>query len=91
MPPPAFAELGRLYCERNAELVRSRPRFTDKTPENFTLIGLLRLMFPNAAFIHARRHPPDTCLSCYKQYFTQGQHFSYDLDDLAHYYRQYGP
>jgi hypothetical protein len=49
----------------------------------------LRLMFPGAVFIHARRHPLDTCLSCYRQYFTDAQNFSYDLDDLAHYYRQY--
>ena len=89
LPPPVFAELARLYCARNAELARSNVRFTDKTPDNFTLVGLLRLMFPNATFIHARRHPLDTCLSCYKQYFTQAQNFSYDLDDLAHYYRQY--
>ncbi len=84
-----FAELGRLYCDRNAELVRFRPRFTDKTPDNFVLIGLLRVMFPDATIIHARRHPLDTCLSCYKQYFTETQSFSYDLGDLAHYYRQY--
>jgi tetratricopeptide (TPR) repeat protein len=87
--PDEFAELGRLYCARNAELVRSKVRFTDKTPDNFILIGLLRLMFPNATFIHARRHPLDTCLSCYKQYFTRAQNFSYSLEDLAHYYRQY--
>jgi tetratricopeptide (TPR) repeat protein len=87
--PDEFAELGRLYCERNAELVRANRRFTDKTPDNFTLVGLLRLMFPNATFIHARRHPLDTCLSCYKQYFTRAQSFSYSLEDLAHYYRQY--
>ena len=89
LPARAFAELAALYCERNAELVRSNTRFTDKTPDNFTLVGLLRLMFPNATFIHARRHPLDTCLSCYRQYFTQAQNFSYDLRDLAHYYRQY--
>lgn len=84
-----YAALGRLYCERNAELVRESPRFTDKTPDNFLLIGLLHLMFPEATFIHARRHPLDTCLSCYRQYFTDAQSFSYDLADLAHYYRQY--
>ena len=87
--PDEFAELGKLYCQRNAELVRAKARFTDKAPDNFILLGLLRLMFPNASFIHARRHPLDTCLSCYKQYFTDAQSFSYDLEDLAHYYRQY--
>jgi hypothetical protein len=31
----------------------------------------------------------DSCFSTYKQYFAEGQSFSYDLDDLGRYYRCY--
>jgi hypothetical protein len=39
--------------------------------------------------IDARRHPLDSCLGTFKQLFANGQVFSYDLYDLAHYYGQY--
>ena len=31
----------------------------------------------------------DSCLGGYKQLFGQGQHFTYDMFDLAEYYKQY--
>ena len=63
--------------------------FTDKMPNNFTGIGFLHTILPNAKVINARRHPFDSCLGGYKQLFGQGQNFTYDLLDLAHYYQQY--
>lgn len=65
------------------------PYFTDKLPNNFPLVGLLHLILPNAKIINARRHPLDTCLGCYKQLFARGQNFTYDLEDLAHYYQNF--
>jgi hypothetical protein len=32
-------------------------------------LGLLQLLYPNAHFIHARRHPIDTSLSVYMRPF----------------------
>jgi tetratricopeptide (TPR) repeat protein len=65
------------------------PYFTDKLPNNFPMIGFAHLVLPNAIFINARRHPFDSCLGAYKQLFGQGQSFTYDMLDLAHYYKQY--
>jgi hypothetical protein len=31
----------------------------------------------------------DACFSTFKQYFAEGQNFSYDLEDLGRYYRGY--
>jgi len=67
----------------------SKPFFTDKLPNNFPLIGLLSIILPNAKVINARRHPFDSCLGAYKQLFSKGQNFTYDMLDLAHYYQQY--
>jgi hypothetical protein len=46
-------------------------------------------MLPNAKIIDARRHPLDSCFGCYKQHFAHGQTFSYDLVEIAEYYREY--
>src|SRR5687767_4761550 len=58
-------------------------------PNNFASIGLLALALPNARFVDARRHPLDTCLSCYRQLFARGQPFTYDLVELGEYYLEY--
>ena len=52
-------------------------------------IGLLALALPNARIVNARRHPLDTCLSCYRQLFARGQPFTYDLTELGEYYLEY--
>jgi tetratricopeptide (TPR) repeat protein len=84
-----FAELGRRYIEETAPLRNGRPLFIDKMPNNFSHVGLIHAMLPNAIIIDVRRHPMDACFSTYKQYFAEGQSFSYDLDDLGRYYRCY--
>jgi len=66
-----------------------KPRFTDKLPNNFPLVGFLHLILPNATVINTLRHPLDTLLGNYKQLYGKGQHFTYDMMDLADYYRQY--
>lgn len=66
-----------------------RARFIDKMPNNFRHIGLIRLILPQARIIDVRRHPMAACFSAFKQLFAEGQAFSYDLDDLARYYRHY--
>jgi tetratricopeptide (TPR) repeat protein len=66
-----------------------RPRFIDKMPNNFLHLGLIHLMFPRASIIDARRHPLGCCFSCFKQHFAKGQFFTYDLQELALYYRLY--
>ena len=37
----------------------------------------------------ARRAPLDCCFSAFKQLFAQGQEFSYGLEELGTYYRDY--
>jgi tetratricopeptide (TPR) repeat protein len=88
-PPPLFGVLGRRYLEETAALRSGRPRFIDKMPNNFSHVGLIHAMLPQATIIDIRRHPMDSCFSTFKQYFAEGQSFSYDLDDLGRYYRCY--
>jgi tetratricopeptide (TPR) repeat protein len=63
---------------------------TDKMPHNFTLIGAILALFPNAKIIHCRRQAMDTCLSLYKHHFPMSNHrYSYDLKELGEYYNLY--
>jgi len=84
-----WAALGRSYMEQTRQYRGGALRFIDKNPNNFASIGLLSLALPNARFINTRRHPLDTCLSCFKQLFAKGQPFTYDLLELGEYYLQY--
>ncbi|MGH8299318.1 MAG: tetratricopeptide repeat-containing sulfotransferase family protein [Steroidobacteraceae bacterium] len=81
--------LGRRYIEETRAVRSGRPHFIDKMPNNFSHIGLIHLILPNAKIVDVRRHPMDACFSNYKQYFAHGQSFSYDLEDLGRYYRCY--
>jgi hypothetical protein len=58
-------------------------------PNNFAHIGLIHLALPKAKIIDARRHPLACCFSAFKQHFARGQNFSYNLEDLGRYYRDY--
>jgi tetratricopeptide (TPR) repeat protein len=82
--------LGERFLERTRiQRKTSRPLFIDKMPNNWAHVGLIHLILPNAKIIDARRHPLGCCFSCFKQHFARGQTFTYDLDELGHYYRDY--
>jgi len=83
-------ELGEEYLKRASVQRRTeRPLFIDKLPNNWIFVPLMRLILPNAKVIDARRHPLACCLSNFRQHFARGQAFTYDLDDLGRYYRDY--
>jgi len=64
-------------------------RIVDKMPFNYLHLGLIATLFPDAAVVHCRRDPLDTCLSNFFQYFSAGAEYSYDLATLGKYYRTY--
>ena len=90
MRPLDWRALGLEYLD-GAKRYRmtDKPIFTDKLPNNFPFVGLLHLILPNAKIINARRHPLDTCLGNYKQLFGRGLNFTYDIFELADYYKEY--
>jgi tetratricopeptide (TPR) repeat protein len=84
-----FEALGSRYLERTAVVRSGAPYFIDKMPNNFAHVGLIHLILPNAKILDARRHPIACCFSVFKQLFAQGQAFSYSLDEIGRYYRDY--
>src|SRR5262249_51948741 len=88
-PSAQLSSLGERYPEETAPLRTGREHFTDKLPHNFSPVGLIQAILPNAKITDARRHPMDACFSTFKQHFFAGQTFSYSLEDLGRYYRCY--
>lgn len=66
-----------------------RAFFIDKMPNNFTHLGLIHLILPNARIIDARRNPLASCFSNFKQHFAMGQLFTYGLENIGRFYREY--
>jgi tetratricopeptide (TPR) repeat protein len=82
--------LGVSYIEQTRiQRKTGKPFFVDKMPNNFLHIGLIRLILPNAKIIDARRHPMACCFSGFKQNFAQGQRYTYSLEHIGRYYRNY--
>jgi hypothetical protein len=52
-------------------------------------VGLIALMLPGASIIHNRRHPLDTCLSCYTTWLRTSHDYAVSLSGLVAAYRDY--
>ena len=86
----ASQALGSQYMEQTRiQRKTAKPFFIDKMPNNFLHTGLIRLILPHAKIIDARRHPMACCFSGFKQQFAEGHRYSYSLEDLGRYYREY--
>jgi tetratricopeptide (TPR) repeat protein len=93
-----LATLGAAECAELGERYLSQTRiqrktgaafFIDKLPNNFAHIDLIHLALPHAKIIDARRHPIGCGFSAFKQHFARGQSFTYSLEDIGRYYRDY--
>lgn len=82
-------DFGKKFIEETKIHRQSAPYFIDKMPNNFRHIGLIHLILPNAKIIDARRHPMACCFSGFKQHFAEGQEFTYGLEQIGKYYRDY--
>jgi tetratricopeptide (TPR) repeat protein len=97
---PFFESLAALTSERldgfaaryRSELLRvsaSTPYVTDKRPDNFLYIGLIKRLFPGAKIVHTTRDPLDNCLSIFFLHLDQQMSYALSLKDTGHYYREY--
>lgn len=89
LEPQRLKALGQQYLEETRIHRRQAPYFLDKMPNNFRHIGLIFSILPNARIIDARRSAMACCFSGFKQLFAEGQEFTYSLEDIGRYYRDY--
>lgn len=85
-----ITDLRHRYLEQVEHRLPEAGAFTDKMPQNFCWLPMLVAALPEAKFVHVHRNPQAICWSLYERYFpAQGLEFSYDLGDVANYYRLY--
>ncbi len=89
MAPQRLEELAARYVALLAKLFPHAPHVTDKRPDNFLYIGLIKSLFPKARIVHTTRDPLDNCLSIFFLNLDHTMGYALDLKDIAHYYRQY--
>ncbi|MDZ4348766.1 MAG: sulfotransferase [Xanthomonadaceae bacterium] len=85
-----------LAREYRAHLARLFPMagpgsiITDKRPDNYLLIGLIKRLFPEAKIIHTTRHPMGNGLSIFMQHLNpKVAGYSIDLGDIGHNFGEY--
>jgi hypothetical protein len=66
----------------------SAARITDKFPQNFFAIGLIKTLFPDARIVHCQRNSLDNCTSLFFHCFNTFK-ATFELTELGQYYRQY--
>lgn len=85
-----WREVGKRYLQT---LNYRKPKtrfFTEKLPQNYHLVGPMRLAFPQARFVHLRRAPMDSLFGAYKVLFGEESYlWSYRFEDLASAYGLY--
>jgi tetratricopeptide (TPR) repeat protein len=63
---------------------------TDKRPDNFLLIGLIKRLFPAARIVHTVRNPLDNGLSVFMHHLNlQVAAYAGDLGEIGHHYGEY--
>ena len=84
-----IAALGSDYLSALTRLFPLAAHVTDKRPDNFLHIGLIKRLIPHARIVHTTRDPLDTCLSVFFLHLDQHLGYALDLMDIGHYYREY--
>jgi tetratricopeptide (TPR) repeat protein len=86
---PRLEEIAARYLASLSRLFPGAANVTDKRPDNFLHIGVIKTLFPDARIVHTTRDPLDNCLSIYFLHLDHSMGHALDLMDTGHYYRQY--
>lgn len=89
LPELDYAELGRRYLAQTQWRAGDHAFFIDKQPPNWVLAGAIHAAMPQAPVLNLVRDPMDTCFSNWRAYFGDACAYSYELDVLAEYFRDY--
>ena len=87
--PKNFTKIGEDYINNIRQFSTDAKHILVKDLLNFTWLGFIKIIFPNAKIVHCVRNPLDNCVSLFKNYFIGGVDFSYDLIELGEYYNLY--
>ncbi|MFZ4121410.1 MAG: tetratricopeptide repeat-containing sulfotransferase family protein [Caulobacterales bacterium] len=86
---PDLAAVRATYLNETTTLFPNADILTDKRPDNFLYIGLIKRLFPSARIVHTVRQAKDNALSLYFLNLDASMSYAQDLTDIAHYIGQY--
>jgi tetratricopeptide (TPR) repeat protein len=89
LDPSDWPAVARGYVEWLRRTFPGKELVTNKRPDAFALLGMLKAVFPNARFVNTVRDARDTALSIWFQQFDGRLGYAADLADIAHHHRQY--
>ncbi len=87
--PQTLNQIGTGYIEYLSRTFPVDQRVTNKRPDNFVYLGMLKALFPNAKIINTLRNPLDNCLSVFFQQLESDYAYANNLEDIGHFYAQY--
>ena len=86
----SFTKIESDYLDKIKKISKNSKRVSDKLPINFKWIGFIYLILPKSKIIHCVRNPKDTCLSIYKNYFTNNElNYAYNINEVIEFYKLY--
>lgn len=89
MSGAALTNAAQAYLAELSRIFPAGTRVTDKRPDNYLHIGLIKTLFPGARIVHTRREPLDNLLSIYFLHLDPRMAYALDAEDIAHHYLQY--
>lgn len=84
-----FERVGENYIRSARPAADDVAHFVDSSSMNFLYTGIIHLALPKAKIVVLERDPMDTCFFAYRTLFEGAYPFSYDLDEIAEFYRGY--
>ena len=87
----ALERMGTEYIAEIRKYSKTAKYITDKMPDNFLRVGLIKKILPNAKVIHCVRNPLDNCFSIFKNDFSAkgSNKYANDMNELGIYYNLY--
>lgn len=82
-PDEALETYAKAYLEGLNRMFPGARMITDKRPDNFWHIGLIKRLFPDARIINTLRHPLDNLISVWALYLDASMNYSFRLQDIA--------
>lgn len=81
-------QIGERYLAHSKALFPNAVNLTDKRPDNFLHIGVIKAMFPKARIVYTKRSRLDVCLSILFQQLGGNLSYATDIESAADYYAQ---
>lgn len=86
--PEIFKNLADDYISHLGKTFPDAAHITDKRPDNYLHLGLLKSLFPKTRIIYTSRNPLDNCLSVFFLRLGNAMNYATDLGNTAHYLKQ---